>query len=427
MMAKPNAVLVATPMLAGGFLQFILSEFYQKFTTDTLRLDSAIIGTIFFISRISDAFLDPLCGHFSDKFGRRLFIAIGLVLLLAAVVLSFLPAYWSQGIWGYVFAALGIFLCYGSITLIYIPHYAWLSELQRQDAEKPFFAARAVLENMGTIVGGLSLILLVPRQEQATTIFWLVLIFTLFVALPGFVPLWLYRTKVTAEKSTHSLRQAIAQLIRNRRFLVVALMSFANQFAATSLLGAALFYTEHVLGRRELGVTLSVIFLLSATAAVPLWAHWQNRYRYLLWQSALWLMVIFFPTMLFLAEWINWYPMVFALVVGALAGALLLYVPLEVAHTTADPQREAGIIFAAFTFANKSAMALPPLVIGFALKAAHYQPQVRTPLSVATISALFIIVPMLAFLCSALLLLYYRRLCATTVLIGGSTPSDGRP
>ncbi|MBN8223095.1 MAG: MFS transporter [Spirochaetes bacterium] len=86
-------IVLALPMLLGGFVQFVVSQFYQKFATDALLLDSAIVGSIFFVSRVTDAVLDPVCGYLSDRFkARRSFIAAGLVALAAGMLTAFLPA-----------------------------------------------------------------------------------------------------------------------------------------------------------------------------------------------------------------------------------------------------------------------------------------------------------------------------------------------
>jgi Na+/melibiose symporter-like transporter len=64
-----------------------------------------------------------------------------------------------------------------------------------------------------------------------------------------------------------------------------------------------------------------------------------------------------------------WYVTVFAVLIGGFAGAVILFVPQEVAFTTGGKDTEEGLYFAAFTFVNKSAMACAPLVIGVALSA----------------------------------------------------------
>ena len=122
--------MLALPMLIGGFVQFIISQFYQKFATDSLLLDSAIIGSIFFVSRVTDAVLDPVCGYLSDRFRRRRsFIAAGTVALVAGMLIAFLPSLQNPGqavqasAVNYAFAAIGIFVIYLGMTLVYIPHY----------------------------------------------------------------------------------------------------------------------------------------------------------------------------------------------------------------------------------------------------------------------------------------------------------------
>jgi Na+/melibiose symporter-like transporter len=90
---------------------------------------------------------------------------------------------------------------------------------------------------------------------------------------------------------------------------------------------------------------------------------------------------------------------------------VILFVPQEVSEITArsDGAAGGGLYFAAFTFVNKSAMACSPLIIGFALSAAAYNPQLRSAAAANTITFLFIGLPALAFILSAILLRIYVR------------------
>jgi GPH family glycoside/pentoside/hexuronide:cation symporter len=429
-----STVNLALPMLLGGFVQFIISQFYQKYATDTLLLDSALVGSIFFISRATDALLDPICGYLSDKTGRRRsFIGLGIFALVLGVVLSFLPALpqIQQGSFAaYACAASGIFTIYLGVTLVYIPHYAWLAEFQKAQPKLPFFASRAVFENFGTILGGAALAALLPLQQSGSSLLLAVSGMTLLLSLAGSVPLFSYRETGRAVFShDYSLVRSLKMLGVNQRFALVCFMSFANQFAATTLLGASLFYTEYVLQKKELGVTLAVVFLLSATFCVPLWSYLAGRTdRYKLWRFALWAIILVFPTMLLTQSGHLWYLTVFAILVGGMAGAVIVFVPQEVALTTHHVGSDEGLYFAAFTFVNKSAMALPPLVIGVGLKSVGYSAAIRSESSVVMISLLFIALPAAAFVVSAVTLAFYSRLAsATSVTIGATPTGTGRP
>ena len=403
-------------MLIGGFVQFVVSQFYQKFATDTLLLDSAIIGTIFFASRVSDAVLDPICGYWSDRLRkRRIFIGLGLVALAAGLLIAFLPgltAFAGANGVKYALAALGIFTLYFGVTLVYIPHYAWLAALQRQEPKLPFFASRVVTENIGTILGGVALAVLVPLQQKSPEmIVFAVAVMVIPLALIGTAPVAAYtEPKADRDEANHSFRRALSMLSKNHRFALVAAMSFFNQFAATTLLAVSLYYTDYVLGNKELGVTLAVVFLLSATLFVPFWSYLARRInRLTLWLVALIAIILIFPTALLTQAGLLWYLTVFAMLVGAFAGAVILFVPQEISFTTKGAGSEEGLYFAAFTFVNKSAMACAPLVIGLALSFADYKPAERNAAVSHTITFLFVGLPALAFLVSAVLLKVYAR------------------
>lgn len=402
-------------MLVGGFVQFVVSQYYQKFATDALLLDAFAIGNIFFISRVTDAVLDPLCGYLSDRWRvRRSFIFAGIFALIGGMGVAFLPAILpataSRALY-YICASAGIFTVYLGVTLVYIPHYAWISELQREHTKLPFFASRAVTENFGTILGGLSLAFMVPYQTTGGAGLLLFVVAVTFVlGVFGLFPLIAYRDNVRTITKPHTFKAALAALVRNRGFAIVAAMSFFNQFAATTLLGVALFYTDYVLNNKTAGATIAIVFLLSATAGVALWSALSRKFdRYRLWQISLLIIVIIFPTLFIVEHGQQWYLTIFGVVVGAAAGAVILFIPQEVSLLTGTENSEEGLFFAAFTFVNKSAMACAPLVIGFALKITGYLPQSREATVSHTISFLFIGLPALAFVISLALLVYYRR------------------
>lgn len=415
-----SVIILALPMLMGGFVQFVISQFYQKFATDALVLDSAVIGSIFFVSRATDAVLDPVCGYLSDRFkARRGFIALGLVALGIGTLLAFLPANLENSasrVAHYCLAAAGIFVIYLGVTLVYIPHYAWLGSLQRLHTGAPFFAARAVTENFGTILGGAALTVLAPYQSglagRGSQLLVTVGIMVLALAAIGSLPLLFYRAGETGGSESPSFLKALKVLGKNRRFALVAAMSFCNQFAATTLLAVSLYYADYVLQRKDLGVTVAIVFLLSATAFVPLWATLARKFnRHRLWSFALYVIILIFPTLMITQAGHLWYLTVFAVIVGGAAGAVILFVPQEVSEITGhrDDDAGGGLYFAAFTFVNKSAMALSPLVIGVALSAAGYMPEARTTTGSNTITFLFVGLPALAFILSAILLRAYAR------------------
>jgi len=228
----------------------------------------------------------------------------------------------------------------------------------------------------------------------------------------GVFPLFLYKNTEKSIEKTPSFFGAVQVLFQNKRFAFVCAMSFFNQFAATLLLALSLYYSDYVLHNKELGVAMAIIFLLSATAFVPLWSLLTRKFsKYSLWRTALILILVIFPTLLLAQNGASPYVLFFAGVVGASASAVIFFVPQEVSEVTGIEEGDAGggLYFAAFTFVNKSAMALAPLVIGVALKAVGYNPTIRETHVTHTISALFIAAPFLAFFTSALLLHFYVK------------------
>ena len=65
------------PGVGAGYMYLLIGLYIMKFSTDVLLIAPAVMSTIFGISRIWDAFSDPLVGYLSDRskhpLGRRRF------------------------------------------------------------------------------------------------------------------------------------------------------------------------------------------------------------------------------------------------------------------------------------------------------------------------------------------------------------------
>ena len=114
-------------------MPLIIIAFYAQHTTVALTS----MGTILLLSRIFDAFSDPLTGYFSDltktRLGRRKpWILAGGILGAPAVYLLFSPPESAGGL--YFFFAINAY--YLVRTFIYVPMTAWSTELSRDYNER---------------------------------------------------------------------------------------------------------------------------------------------------------------------------------------------------------------------------------------------------------------------------------------------------
>ena len=145
----------------------------MKFSTDVLLISPVVMGLIFSMSRIWDAFSDPIAGYLSDRtslsFGRRrTWILISFIPISIAFLAVFSPPASMEGqdldMW-MMFAILGF---YSAATLFLVPHMALGAELSSNYHERTrLFGVRHIFYTFGSILALASMHYLI--QEELKT------------------------------------------------------------------------------------------------------------------------------------------------------------------------------------------------------------------------------------------------------------------
>lgn len=123
-------LLYALPTLTHAIAQTPMVTFVPGLYSQELGLPLALVGSMLFLSRFADIFVDPVIGWASDRartrWGRRKpFIAAGLPLMVVACWLLFVPP--AQA--GAVYLLACLFALYAAFSLIDIPYQSWGAEL----------------------------------------------------------------------------------------------------------------------------------------------------------------------------------------------------------------------------------------------------------------------------------------------------------
>jgi GPH family glycoside/pentoside/hexuronide:cation symporter len=144
----------------GGNLFFTMMGFYLLFYfTDVVALAAGLAGTAIMIGKIWDAVTDPAVGYLSDRtrsrWGRRRpYMAVGAVLLLAGMVLLFMPYGVTSQIGIFLVATLIYSFVNTAYTLVNIPYGALTPELTDDYYERTVLNGfRMSFAVVGTFVG----------------------------------------------------------------------------------------------------------------------------------------------------------------------------------------------------------------------------------------------------------------------------------
>ncbi len=264
------------PAVAFAILLLPPYVFLPGFYTQTLGLPLDWIGYVIILSRVFDAFTDPVIGYMSDRtpgrFGRRKpWILAGTPLAILAVVVLFAPG--AEPSLGQF--AFGIFTLTLAWTMLLLPYSAWGAELSGDYNERTrITGVREGVGMFGTLLAASMPTALTaagytdPRVHMAALA---VLVTVLMVPTVA----WLLIKVPEPPPLTHvrvSLRdgfRAIAENAPFRRLIFAYLINaFANGLPATLFL----LFVSHVIGAPEAYGPLLLAYFLAGLAGIPFWS-----------------------------------------------------------------------------------------------------------------------------------------------------------
>ena len=412
----------ALPMIGVGCTGWIVSLYLMKFSTDVLLISPAAMGLIFGASRMWDAVSDPVVGYWSDrtrsKLGRRRpwMIAAAIPLGLSLVALYSPPTGLSgDGLLWWMTA--GVLLYFTAQTCFGIPHAALGAELTSSYHERTrVYAARMLFENVG-VFGALAALFVLEQSSDPRSTGSLVA----GVIAAATVALVLAGSSRTGENSrsearaSSTLRAAFSDVARNphaRRLLVVF---FAQELGMASLLMVLPYFSEYILHTPGYTALYLICVMIPMTAGVAIWPRVARRYgKKPVWLATNTATAVAFCVIFFVGEgdWI-WIASLAAFI-GMMNGCGRMLAPSIQADVIDYDQlhtgeRKEGSYFAAWSFLQKTAVALSVLGTGLALDASGFRPNVEQSESAQqTIRMLLSALPMLCIGAASLLFLPFR-------------------
>lgn len=271
--------------MSGAFLLY--------YYTDTLQLAAASIAVLLLVTRIFDAFADPLVGYWIDRSGGRLvrpFIKWLAVPFGVVAFLVFLPLSADSRAsltWAYL-----SYLAFGLIYAAINTPYGILQNIMTTDPRSR--VSLAGFRMLGCQLGTLSIYMF-----TLPAIHWLgggksrqneLIGFPIYMALVGLTGaiLWLItyagcKPRYTPESSRHTITELLTSLRNNRPWLICTAAFTLSFVILCSYLSFAIYYAKYVLHKdAEYGGRLLVLFTLCAlggniTCALPRMARFQKK------------------------------------------------------------------------------------------------------------------------------------------------------
>jgi Na+/melibiose symporter-like transporter len=371
-----RSILVAygSPAIAMAILLLPPYVFIPAFYTKDLGLPLAWVGYIIVMSRVFDAIIDPLIGHFSDRttsrFGRRKpWILAGTPLAIISVIALFAPPA-SPSLFWFASALFGLTL---SWTMIVLPYNAWGAELSSDYHERTTIAGiREGMGLFGTLLAAATPTVMTAMGHAESRTHMMVLA-ALIVALLVPTMAWsLARVPDTqpARREHVEWRAGLGALLANvpfrRLILAYVLNAFANGLPATLFI----LFVSHVIGDANAYGPLLLAYFLSGLVAIPVWSLLSKRIgKHRTWVISMVLACTAFAFTPFVVGQGDIVPFLVICVVSGFGVGADLVLPAAIqadvvdADIAATGQQRTGLFFALWALATKLSLALSALAL----------------------------------------------------------------
>jgi GPH family glycoside/pentoside/hexuronide:cation symporter len=427
----PTVFAYGAPGLGVGYMYLLLSLYVMKFSTDVLLIAPAAMGVIFSVSRIWDAFLDPVCGYVSDRtrhpFGRRrIWMLISIVPITATFIMLFSPPQTLSVAALTTWMAIGVIGFYSAQTFFSIPHLSLGAELTTDYHERSrLFGLRHAAFTAGSILALASMTIFIGAEREgpavarstAESIAWIAAAATFVLILVCVV-----RVRERPEFQGRAIGnpyQAFRDVWRNPHARLLIIVTFIENVGSAAIGALTLYVAQYVVGRIDLAPLIILTYMIPSTISVPMWIPLSRRFgKIRLWIFSMVLTGLAFGVMCvlpFLSEstavTVIFIAAVFAGLAAGCGGTVAPSIQGDVIDWDeyATGERKEGSYYATWNFVYKSAGGVMLLLTGFALQFAGFVPNQEQTMTVqVAMVALYGAFPLVCYMIGAILFMRFK-------------------
>ncbi|TLU66371.1 MFS transporter [Thalassotalea litorea] len=416
--------------VASNFYWRVFDVFLFIFYTDVFGLPAVAVGTMMLVTRIIDAFSDPLMGALSDRtqtrYGKfRPYLLWGIIPMIAAGVLTFtVPDTGDSGklLWAYG-TYIFMMLAY---TFINVPYGALLGVITSDSQQRTKLTS---FRFIGAFTGGSVVAYFTPELVNVLggedeKLGWQLTMFVYGLISAGLFVISFLSTKERVQSLNSepvSVKQDIQDLLHNKPWLVLFSLALIIMMTITLRGSSGTFYFKYYVGREDLIGQFTLLYMISlaiGAAITPLLTRLLDKRQLLL---VLMMLVVVFSTLFYFVPRENLL-LIFGLqfLIGLCLGPKSPLV-FSMYADTADfsewkyGRRATAMIFSAAAFSQKLGGALAGGVMGWLLGSLGYQAnQQQSAGSELGIVLLMSLLPA-AFALLSVLVIYFYPLNANTL------------
>ena len=373
--------------VASNFYWRVFDVFLFIFYTDVFGLAPAAVGTMMLVTRLIDAFSDPLMGAMADRtqtrFGKfRPYLLWGILPLAAAGILTFTVPDLDDGgklIWAYC-TYIFMMLAY---TFINVPYGALLGVVTANSQQRTTLTS---FRFIGAFSGGTLVAYMTPKLvaflgQGDEALGW-----QLTMTAYGFVALLLFTITFLSTKEriapppgqqTPVLRD-IKDLVGNKPWLVLFSLALIIMLTITLRGSVGTFYFKYYVGREDLIADFLTIYMISlaiGAAITPILSRFFDKRTLLILLMSLvsLLSALFF----FVPKDAIWMMYSLQFAIGLCLGpksplVFSMYADTADYSQWRNGRRATAMIFSAASFSQKLGGALAGAMIGWMLGALGY-------------------------------------------------------
>lgn len=258
--------------VASNFYWRVFDVFLFIFYTDVMGLSPIAVGTMMLVTRLVDAFSDPVMGAVADRTNTRWgkfrpYLLWGIIPLAAAGVLTFtVPDFSDSGklIWAY---ATYVFMML-AYTFINVPYGALMGVMTADSKQRTTLTS---FRFIGAFSGGSLVAYLTPELVNVLgggddALGWQLTMAIYGLCAAGLFTLSFVSTKeriVSPVINKVSPWQDIKDLMRNKPWLVLFSLALIIMLTITLRGSSGTFYFKYYVGREDLIGAFSTVYLLS--------------------------------------------------------------------------------------------------------------------------------------------------------------------
>jgi oligogalacturonide transporter len=269
----------------GGGSFIVVGIYYLNFLTDVVRINPALAGTVFLISKLYDAVTDPFEGVLADRtrtpLGRRRpYLAAGIVLVFLSFFALWYPVDHPQERQRFLFVVMAYLFFSTVVSIVKLSYNALAAELTLDYHERTSLSSfRIFFSVVSSLLSAVLPLEIVKRAPDVRSGYITMgLAFGAFFALPFIATVVSTRERQEFQRETQPFRwrEAFIEPFRVRTFVHALLMYLFAFIAMDAVLSIVIYYMKYFLGRGDETNYVTGTLLLAEIAALPFY-NWLSQ------------------------------------------------------------------------------------------------------------------------------------------------------